>query len=103
MLNIFLMMLFYNIHVISVKVLSRHQRIFSDSKMSFCFAQPIKKNALSKYKAFFSKNVWIGCYEILFSMQTIESFGTPASTQTESHFAVKRKNRFSFSTPLRLS
>ena len=57
MLNIFLMMLFYNIHVISVKVLSDHQRIFSDSKMPICFAEPIKKNALSKYKAFFSKNV----------------------------------------------
>lgn len=57
MLNIFLMMLFYNIHVISVKVLSCHKRIFSNPKVTFCFAEQIKKNALSKYKALFSKNV----------------------------------------------
>ena len=43
--------------MISVKVLYDRQRIFSDPKVPFCFAEQIKKNALSKYKALFSKNV----------------------------------------------
>ena len=45
-LNNFLMMLFYNIHVISVKLLSNIQLFFSDLEQQLCFDAHKKKNAL---------------------------------------------------------